>query len=383
MRTKRLIRPLVQLLVILFALGLLYHFWHANPPPPAPVGGGDNDEDDVKYSPIVPVSVAPITVATMHSSILAYGTVEAAPATASEGAAGASIRVPVPSLVAEVNCIEGQHVEKGQTLFKLDARAVSANVGRARRELAAANDNLARLEKATDVPRQYQLRGQLDRDQAQAAMDAAIAQEAMLNFASPIAGSVVQLNIRPGELADPSTPAVQVVDLSRLVIALEVPGWELSEIQLGAEAEITRHGGKVPAAGDTTAPATGPVSFAGKVVFVDPQVDASTGMGSVDVSAPPEMHLRLGDFLSVRIVSREHKDCLTVPATSLVRDANDNWGISIAVRDFHSAFRHRVQVGIIEGDRAEVAGEGVWAGEYVVTTGAHALPDQSKIEVAR
>lgn len=382
MPTKRLIRPLAQLLVILFAVALLFHFWHANPPAPAPVGGGDNDEDDVKYSPIVPVSVAPITIATLHASILAYGVVEPAPASAESPAAGASIRVAAPALVAEVHCIEGQRVEQGQPLFRLDDRPASLASDRAKAQLAAADESLARFGKATDVPQQYRLRAQVDRDQAQAALDAAIAQKGMLNFTSPLSGTIVQLNIRTGELADPSRTAVQVVDLSRLVIALSVPGWQLHDIKPGQEVEIIPRTNDADAV-STTAPATGPASTVGKVVFIDPQVDASTGMGSIDVAPPAGMQLRIGEFVSARIVSEEHKDCLTVPASSLVRDANDTWGISLAVRDFHGAVRHPVKVGIIEGDRAEVSGEGIAAGAYVVTTGAAALPDKSKIEVVK
>jgi membrane fusion protein (multidrug efflux system) len=383
MRDKRLFRWFIQLLILLLAIGLLHHFWHANPPPPPPVGGGDNDEDDVKYTPTVPVSVAPITVATLHGYVMAYGTVEAAPARTAEPAASASIRVPASSLVAEVNCIEGQHVEKGQILFKLDGRAVSAEIDRAGRQLAAANDNLIRFKQATDVPQQYLLNAQHDRDLAQAALDSADAQEAMLSFAAPLPGTVVQLNIRPGELADPSTTAVQIVDLTRLVIALNFPAWQLRNIKPGEDAEIVRKTTDATTAGAATAPATGPAGSMGKVAFIDPQVDPNTGMGSVDISVPPEIQPRLGQFLSVRIVSQEHQDCLTVPVISLVRDAADNWGVSLAVREFTRAFRHPVKVGLIEGDRAEVEGEGLKAGEFVVTTGAQALPEQSRIEVSK
>jgi membrane fusion protein (multidrug efflux system) len=382
MRDKRLFRFFIQLLVLLVAVGLLHHYWHANQPPPPPVGGGDNDEDDVKYTPTVPVSVAPITVATLHGYVMAYGVVEPTPAGANEPAASASIRVPVSSLVAEVNCIEGQHVEKGQLLFKLDARAVDAAVDRARRQYTIADENLNRFQKAGDVPDQYRLRAERDRDQAQAAVDAALAQETMLGFGSPLSGSVVQLNIRPGELADPATPAVEIVDLSRLVIALNVPGWQLHNIRPGEDVEILR-ARTTQLQINTTNPATESATFTGKVVFIDPQVDPNTGMGSVDVSAPPDMQLRLGQFVSVRIVSQEHKDCLTVPTVSLVRDAGDNWRVSLAVREFTRSFQHPVKVGLIEEGRAEVEGEGLKAGEYVVTTGAQALPEQSRIEVSK
>ncbi len=55
--------------------------------------------------------------------------------------------------------------------------------------------------------------------------------------------------------------------------------------------------------------------------------------------------------------------------------------MSVVVRDFQWAFRHPVHVGITERDWVEVEGPGLKAGENVVTTGAFALPDQSRINV--
>ena len=371
MPTKRLIRPLAQLLVILFAIALLFHFWHANPPRPAPVGGGDNDEDDVKYSPIVPVSVAPVTAATLRSFIVAFGTVEPAPATADQPSAGASIRLPAPVLVAEVDCIEGQQREARTVAVQSRRRCLAGP------PYVMLDDTLGHT---VGGPSHVAL--VVEPPQTQPALNGSTGKTLLRNIASPLAGTVVQINIRPGELAVPWTTAVQVVDLSRLVIALSVPGWQLRDIKLGQEAEILRQT-KDSHPVDTTAPASQHASFMGKVIFIDPQVDTNTGMGSVDVAPPAEMRLRLGEFITVRIVSEEHKDCLTVPAVSLVKDANDNWGVSLAVRDFHAAVRHPVKVGIIESDRAEVSGEGIVAGAYVVTAGAAALPDKSKIEVVK
>jgi len=382
MGARRLITPLIQLLVLLLAIGLLVHSWHTNPPPPPPVGGGDNDEDDVKYSPTVLVSVAPVTRGTLHGYVVAYGTVEPEPGVVGRPSAGADVRVPVPAVVAEVKCIEGQHVEKGQVLFTLDPRNVDAAIERARQELQAAKENLDRFAKAHDLPEQYRLRAQRDREQAQVTLDAATAQQALLTFTSPITGTIVKVQIRPGDVADPSTTSVQVVDLNRLVIAVNVPAWQLHAIKVGQEAEIIRHEKHVVAA-PTTSSASQPASPTAAVRFVDPQVDTKTGMGSVDVSVPPETKLRLGEFAGVRIVSGEHRDCLTVPAKSLTRHADGRWGVSVAVRDFQWAFWHPVKVGLTEGDRVEVEGEGVKAGDYVVTTGAYALPDKCRIEVLK
>lgn len=56
-----------------------------------------------------------------------------------------SIGTPVPGVVADVLVVEGQHVSRGQPLFRLDSRKLNAERAVRRAALAAAQANLARL----------------------------------------------------------------------------------------------------------------------------------------------------------------------------------------------------------------------------------------------
>jgi RND family efflux transporter MFP subunit len=360
-------------LILLLAIGSIGYFWKNHAPLPPPVGGGDNDEDDQKFSPVVPVSVVPITKATLHGYITASGLVEPEPGAAGRPPAGAEIRVPIASLVADVNCVQGQHVDKGQLLFTLDARDVDAGIERARKKLATADENVARFDKASDAPSQWRLNALRDRDQAQVELDAAVARQGLLKFTAPLSGTISSIQIRPGEVADPSTPAMVIADLDRLVIEVNVTPWQLHEIKPGQPVEILRH----------TPAETQPTPLTATVTFVDSQIDPKTGMGQIDVSVPSGSNLRPGEFAVVRIIAEEHKDCLTVPESSVVRNADGPSGIYVAVRDLTRSFRHVVKVGLTDGDRVEIEGDGLQAGEFVVTDNAHALPDKSKIEVSK
>jgi membrane fusion protein (multidrug efflux system) len=91
----------------------------------------------------------------------------------------------------------------------------------------------------------------------------------------------------------------------------------------------------------------------------------------VRAKLPANCGLRPGQFLKIRIVSEEHKDCLAVPIASLARDAA---GASfIALVQEEKAVLKPVKPGLRDGDLVEVEGEGLEADLPIVTEGAYGL----------
>jgi multidrug efflux pump subunit AcrA (membrane-fusion protein) len=285
MRPNKVAIVLIEILILLGAALWLHHLWKTRPPLPTQ-STGDNDADDIKYPSHVPVNVGPITRATLHAYLDAYGTVEPEPATSSHPAAVVDISSPAIGLISAVNCLEGQQMKKGDVL--------------------------------------------------------------------------------------PRRTAVQLTDLNRLVIAASVPAAQLHEAHVGQEAEI-----EIPRA------TTRPSRLLSQVSFIDPQVDPKTGLGSVDIKVPADANLRPGEFVSVRIVTTEHRDCLTVPAQSIANDGNGQPGVSVVRRGNELAVRQAVTVGLREGDQVEISGPDLQPGMLIVTTGAAALMDVSPIEIKK
>jgi multidrug efflux pump subunit AcrA (membrane-fusion protein) len=190
------------------------------------------------------------------------------------------------------------------------------------------------------------------------------------NITAPIDGTVTLLTAHAGEVALPRRTAVQVTDLNRLVIAASVPAAQLHEAHVGQEAQI-----ELPGA------TTQPSRLISKVSFIDPQVDPTTGLGSIDVKVPTGTNLRPGEFVSVRIIAVEHRDCLVVPAQSIAHDGGGQPGISLVMRDHEWAVRQPVKIGLREGDQVEISGVDLQPGMLIVTTGAAALPDHCRIEI--
>jgi membrane fusion protein (multidrug efflux system) len=297
-------------------------------------------EEEKKPEAEVPVHIAKVTRATLHGYVTAYGTVEAEPK------AAARVAVGVPGVVATVGCVEGQRVESGALLFELDSRAVDVTLKFA--ELTVERQKKLILAEGTS-------RKLLQDAEQQVA--SARAQQALLQIHSPIAGVVTKVNVKAGEAADLSTVLAEVVDLDRLVVSVNVPSAELAELKAGQPVEV--------ASADSTNVV--PSSLA----FTSPHVDARTGSGLARASLPANCGLRLGQFVKVRVVDQERKDCLVVPVTSVAKDVTG--ATFIALVEGEKATLKPVKAGLRDGDWVEVEGEGVEAGKTVVTDGAYGL----------
>ena len=387
MRVNRVLTSSLKLLVLALASWGLYVLWHTHAANTIVVP----DDDDIVVTPRVSVQVGTIARKTLRRYIGAYGIVECEPARDGRGAALASVTVPTASMVVDVNCAEGQHVEKGAVLFSLDGRAAEAAVNLATKQLDAANEAVSRIQassKENSLRPIDLLRAEHERDLAKIRLDDAIAQRNLLKVVAPLSGTIVQLSIHPGEVAGTGKPVVDIADLDRLTVAVSVPTSELASIKVGQRAEIILPSDSSvkqtasPRSATTRSTTTQSV-LTTNVSFIDPVIDSQSNMGSVDIAVPVGTGLRLGQLVSSRIVAEEHADCLAVPVESVANDAQGNPSISLIVRDFRWAVRQPVEVGIREGNLVEIRGTGLKGGEDIVTVGAYALKDRSMIEVIR
>jgi membrane fusion protein, multidrug efflux system len=164
---------------------------------------------------------------------------------------------------------------------------------------------------------------------------------------------------------DLTTMLAEVLDPSRLVVSANVPSSELATLQVGQTAEVRLN--------------ESAKAVSATVSFVSPQVDAKTGTALVRVALPADSGLRAGQFITLRIVSEEHKDCLAVRVEGLVK--NEEGDTVIAIVEGDRAIQKPVKPGLRDGEWVEVQADGLKEGMTVVTVGAYGLPKETKIRV--
>ena len=192
---KKILFAVIALAVL---AGLVWLVWFK----PAKPG-----EDEAKVETDVAVHVGKITRATLRAYVTAYGVIE--PEFPGERpAASARVAASVPGVVAAVKVAEGQRVEKGTVLFQLDSRAADVAVDKARKAVEFSEKTWERQRKLMQVEGTSQ-KLLLEAEQALAAarndLAAAQIQQALLRVEAPLSGTLVRLNVKPGEAVDLTT----------------------------------------------------------------------------------------------------------------------------------------------------------------------------------
>jgi cobalt-zinc-cadmium efflux system membrane fusion protein len=172
---------------------------------------------------------------------------------------------------------------------------------------------------------------------------------------SPIAGTVVERLITPGQLLQAgTTPCFTVADLSQVWVTANIFESDLASVQVGDPAEVA-----------TSASST---NLPGTVDYISAIVDPNTrAIGVRVVANNPSGLLKKQMYVRVLIHSRGEQTGLLVPVAAVLRDEEDLPFVYLANSDT-SYSRRRITLGGRVGDRYETTA-GVAAGDQVVIEG--------------
>src|SRR5262249_24689444 len=120
---------------------------------------------------------------------------------------------------------------------------------------------------------------------------------------TPVSGVVADRPVYPGEMANPGSPLISIVDISQIVARANVPVKDALAIKVGRPATIPGPDGDI----------------AGKVTVVSPAVDPSTTTVEVWVEAPnPGEKRKPGATVHATIKAETLKAVIIVPAPALL-----------------------------------------------------------------
>ncbi|HSN17283.1 MAG TPA: efflux RND transporter periplasmic adaptor subunit [Gammaproteobacteria bacterium] len=292
------------------------------------------------------------------------------------------VLAPFSGPVVKLLVTLGEKVRKGQALATVASADFAAAAGAYRKAVAAAKaaDQLAATDR--DLFAHHAL-SQRENDQAQsdavgADADRDTALQALAGLGvdartiadirdgksvaydtgvirSPVAGTVIERSITPGQLLSAGdTQCFTVADLSRVWVMAQVFGPDLNSVHVGDSAEVdVGSGGK---------------TLPGTVTSVSPEVDPATQsvLARVVVENPGDL-LRRQMYVGVHIRSADSKTALLVPVSAILRDDENLPFVYVLAQDGGYA-RRSVDLGYRDGDR-QVIESGVSAGDKVVVDG--------------
>jgi len=233
--------------------------------------------------------------------------------------------------IVELGVDEGELVDRGDFLLRLDdVRYVSqveqaqAQVQRARAELATAERELSDIEeqyerelvaeKARDDARRMVEGYRESLEAAEASLRAARDQLEKTVFHSPIDGVVTRLNVEEGEnvvtgtMNAPGTVIMTISDLPNMEVEAEIDETDIVDVRVDQIAEI-----EVEALSDTLLPGTvTEVGNSGVTSMAGTQEEVTNFLVTVRVDEPHRA-LKPGMSATVEITTAVHEDVLHVP----------------------------------------------------------------------
>ena len=214
---------------------------------------------------------------------------------------------------------EGDVVTAGQVLAQIDAKTQNAVI---RQAMAALDAALVAKEQArVSYERSLALGGNVARSvlenearalqlaENEVARMTALLDQAQIvlqnhTIRAPIAGSVVVLNVDPGQIVDPATLVLSLADLNDPVVETDVDESYARQIALGQPAVLQL-------VGETT-------TRAGHVSYVAPRVDVATGGLAVKIAFDTPVTAPLGLTVATNIIVDQRDGALTVPRSAIV-----------------------------------------------------------------
>jgi RND family efflux transporter MFP subunit len=311
----------------------------------------------------VPVEVSTVVRRPIASYLETNGTLEAE----NEVDLVARIAGPIVELTAE----EGQRVERGQLLARIDDAEIRA-------QLEVARVNLQEAELAYE--RAQQLHGdelisleEYERTRATYETNRAQLQgiEVQLGFTeirAPFDGLVIRRYIKFAEYVGNGNALFRISDFDPLLCPIQVPERELPRLKLGQSAHLT-----VEAFGSDRFPA--------RVLRIRPVVEAETGTVEVTLAVEGQGKLRPGMFASIFLEVDRRAEALVIPKAALVLESlGDTVFLVASGAQGAVAERRELELGFEERDAVEVL-SGLAEGEKVVVLGQSGLSDGTPVRV--
>ena len=242
----------------------------------------------------------------------------------------AAVKAKLGGEVREVLVREGEAVQLGQILVKMDTADYEARLAQARGGLTAAQAQLDIAKQARDnnktlLDKTFISKNAYDNSSNQYAIAAAnvdtakgaleVAQKALVDtvIRSPISGLISSRTVQPGEKVSADNRLLDVVDLRLLEMEAPVPTQDIAKIKLGQSVQLKIEGVVGTVVGNVSRinPAT---TTGSRSIMAYIQVPNASG-------AQSNGQLRSGMFGEAQLVVEKKSDVLNIPQSAIRYDA--------------------------------------------------------------
>nr|WP_294943122.1 efflux RND transporter periplasmic adaptor subunit [uncultured Mucilaginibacter sp.] len=273
-----------------------------------------------------------------------------------------------PGTITAINVKVGQHVSKGQVLAQLDASVLAQQIAQ-NEATVSLNQTLYNRQKnlwdqkiGTEV--QY-LTAQTTLQASKKALQALRQQAGQFRILSPISGTVDQMDLKLGQVAQPGQTGIRIVNADFLKVKADVPESYAGSVNTGNQVLIL-----VPDAHDSL---TTSVTFAAKAI------DPTSRSFAVEIKLPVRKSLRPNMTAIIKIANYSKNDAIAIPVKAVQRSEAGDY-VYLHVNGI--AKRTPIKVGATYGGGSEIL-SGLKVGDQLITDGVTDIEDGDKVKVTQ
>lgn len=275
-------------------------------------------------------------------------------------------------VVQEMPFEEGQKVEKGQLLVRLDETKLAATLAQAEANFKLSEANFARAKQLSED----QLISQQEFEQNAATFQA---NQANLDFTkrqlkdarilAPFEGVVSSRQVSPGQIITKNTIITWLIDYDPVKVEFHVPEKFLGQVKEKQQIEVTVE-------------AFPNEKFRGEVFFVSPYVDPTNRTAQVKAQIPnPDHRLKPGMFASLQLALVVREKATVIPEAAITQILTNAQAMVITVDGTGTAQLRKIVTGVRLVGAVEVT-EGLQPGEKVIVEGLQKVVPGAPVRIA-
>lgn len=234
----------------------------------------------------------------------------------------ATVKAKVSGDVRVITVREGDTVQAGQMLVRVDTADLDAKLIERQGQLESAKAHLALAEKTLNTNQKLLKQNFISQtafDSSESTLNVSrgtvMSAEAQVRLAqnalkdsvatAPLSGIVAKRHVQPGEKVAFDTPLVTVVDLREMELQAMVPAVDIPELKVGMTVDLTVDG-------------FGERKFTGRIERINPATEPGTRAIFVFVGIPnPNSDLRGGMFATGRIALAAGAPVMSLPVSAV------------------------------------------------------------------
>ena len=278
------------------------------------------------------------------------------------------MRSQIDGVIENINFEEGDEITKEKKLIDISTKELQLKL-----KIAIADSNLADI----NIKRDEKLASSNLIPSSQLDQTRTRAESARLNkelarislkkslIASPLDGTVKTRHVKVGEFVRKGDKLVEILDMSRVIVKVNIPELEILEIKIGQKVEIALY-------------IMEEIIFSGEVKNIGLEADSNNRTFPVEIHVSnSERMLRPGMLARTTFTKSIDDEQIVIPRHTILEKER---GRVVYVFDKGKVFQRDIQVGLSQKDQVQVI-KGLKKGELIVVEGHNKLSDGEEVNV--